>query len=69
MKCSRPFNTVIYSEILLGKLGNTCYTTVADLGGGGALGASAPPAESMEKNILTYLFSSRYTVGTFLRVL
>ena len=36
---------------------------------GGALGASAPPAESMVKKILTYLFSSQCTVGTFLRVL
>ena len=35
---------------------------------GGALGASAPPAESMVK-ILTYLFSAQCSVGTFLRVL
>ena len=41
---------------------------VADLGGG-ALGASAPPAESMVKKILTYLLSSQCTVGIFLRVL
>ena len=42
---------------------------MADLGGGGALGASAPPAESMVNKILTYLFSYQCTVGTFLRVL
>ena len=36
---------------------------------GGALGASAPPAESIVKKILTYLFSSQCTVGTFLCVL
>ena len=39
---------------------------VADLGG--ALGASAPPAESMVK-YLNLPFSSQCTVGTFLRVL
>ena len=33
------------------------HISVADLGGGGgALCASAPPAESMVKKILTYLF-------------
>ena len=40
-----------------------CFSVpVADLGGG-ALGASAPPAESMVKK---NLFSSQCTVGTFL---
>ena len=47
---------------------NYALYPVADLGGGGCMGAQAPPAESMVKN-LTYLFSSHCTVGTFLRVL
>ena len=37
--------------------------------GGGALGASAPPAESIVKKILNYLFPSQWTIGTFLCVL
>ena len=34
--------------------------------GGGALGASAPTAESIVKKILAYLFPSQWTIGTFL---
>ena len=39
------------------KLRDIQTDSVADLGGG-ALGASAPPAESMVKKFLTYLFTS-----------
>ena len=38
--------------------------TVADLGGG-ALGASAPPAESMEKNLNLPVFFSMYGRSLF----
>ena len=36
---------------------------------GGALGASAPPAESMVKKNLKLPFPSQWTIGTFLCVL
>ena len=48
----------------------TAVIAVADLGGGGALGALAPPAESMVKNLnLPFFFSmyDRYLLAWYVR--
>ena len=60
-KCFYPTLTLMIDSYIASLL----IFTISGGFRGGAMGASAPPAESMIKKILTYLFSSQCTVGTF----